>query len=146
MVMGRLVKSVVSFLIAASLCCAFCFAAEPVRIFFPASRTGEPVLPVDSVIGQTAGASSSEFHILVSKALRSPYSFEWTEKYLREDVRAALTRLYGPWLSENLPASSFLLSAVHENGDGSTGMNIRINGACFAIVVSGGQIVSVTKL
>ena len=146
MVMGRLFRKTAASVLFVFMCLVFCYAAEPVRVFFPASRTGEPVLPVDSVIGQTVGSSSSEFHILVSKALRSPYSFEWTEKYIREDVRGALTRLYGPWLSENLPASSFLLSVSHENGDGSKGMNIRVNGACFAIVVSGGQIVSVTRL
>ncbi|MBO4409911.1 MAG: hypothetical protein J5775_04075 [Spirochaetales bacterium] len=144
--MSGFVKRLSFVMVLMVFCGGLACAQTTVRTFFPATRTGSSVLPVDSVIGQTADSSSSQFHLLVAKALRSEYSYEWTQKYIREDVRAALIRLFGDWLSANLPAKGFLLSVLHTNADGSVGINIRVGETCLAVVVADGQIVSMTRL
>ena len=146
MVMSGFVKRLSLMVVLVVFGGALACAQTSVRTFFPASRTGASVLPADSVIGQTADSASSELHMLVAKALKSEYSFGWTQKYIRADVRAAIVRLFGDWLSENLPAKSFLLSVVHTNADGSCGINIRVGETCFAVVIANGQIVSMTWL
>ncbi len=122
------------------------FGAEgSVRAFFPSTRTVGR-LPVDSTIGQTAQPDSSDVHDLVSRALASEYSFEWTETFLHPDVRGSLVSLFGTWLSENLPASEPLLSVSHRNSDGSFGLNVRVGDSCMAFIVDGDFIVSMKRL
>lgn len=141
------------------LCFCLCFSVsaqtqesyESVRVFLPSLSLGYGLLPSDSVIGLTAYTDSSEAHAFLSSALKSPYSFEWTEKYLSPSVREPLVRLFGSWLSFNLPAVSFLLSESHINGDGSMGINARIlhndgNSACMSFIFFEGKIIAMKEL
>ncbi len=149
MIWGKMVtvkKTVVLAMIILSLSApAFCADATSVRIGLPAaSKTS--LLPVDSVIGQVVQPDSSDVHVLLHKALTAEYGFEWTETYLREDVRPSLVSLFGSWFAENLPAKEMLMSASHANSDGSVGLNVRVGSSCMSFILEGGQIVSMRAL
>ncbi len=124
------------------------YANDSVRTYFPflSKEATSLVLPVDSVIGQTAGSDSSETHLLLKKALGESYSYEWTQTYLAEETRASLVQLFGTWLSENLGKGGAIFSTLHRNQDGSVGINVRLNGSCMAFVLSEGRIVSMSQL
>ncbi len=122
------------------LLCAPAFSSS-VREYLP-SNVKVSTLPVDSVIGQLADPDSSEAHELLGRALASEYSFEWTETYIREDVRQSLVSLFGSWLSEHLQAGQILLSISHTNSDGSVGLNARVGDSCMSFIIDGGFIVS----
>ena len=117
------------------------FGAE-IRVSFPSAHTGNVILPVDSEIGQLADEGLHEAVVVLATALREEYSFEWTESHIHESVRASLVKLFGSWFSENLPVSSVLFSAPHENPDGTVGVNVRIGESCVSFLLEGNQIIS----
>ncbi len=137
-------KKFVAFALLLFVLCVPTFSSS-VRSYLP-SNVKVANLPVDSVIGKLAEPDSSETHELLQRALKSEYSFEWTETYLREDVRQSLVSLFGPWFSENLPAAEVLLSVSHSNSDGSVGLNARVGSSCMSFIIDGGFIVSMKLL
>ncbi len=128
------------------LLCVSAFCAESsVRTGLP-SLASSPQLPLDSMIGQVTSPDASDEHALLYRALSQEFSFEWTETYIREDVRAAIVDLFGPWLSSVLPASDLLMSVSHKNADGSIGLNVRVGESCMSFVLLDGLIVSMKEL
>ena len=120
--------------------------ADEIRVELPQNRTGNLIMPVDSVIGQTADRNVNENVQELYKAFREEYSFEWTEKHIAEEARASLVKLFGSWLSENLPIGDALFSLPYVNADGTVGVNVRVGSSCLAILLSGNQIVSMRLL
>ena len=74
------------------------------------------------------------------------YSFEWTESHIAEQVRSAVVRLFGTWLSEHLGESDYILSVANANSDGSYGINVRAKDSCMAFVLKDDQIISMKQL
>ena len=121
------------------------FAGE-VRVAMPQNRSGSPMLPVDTVIGQVADENSDGAVRKLASALREEYSFEWTQTHIAEEYRASLVKLFGSWFSETLPVSNVLFSVPYVNSDGTVGVNVRIGQVCMAFLLSGNQIVSMRQL
>ena len=121
------------------------FAGE-VRVAMPQNRSGSPMLPVDTVIGQVADENSDEAVRKLASALREEYSFGWTQTHISEEYRASLVKLFGSWFSETLPVSNVLFSVPYVNSDGTVGVNVRIGQVCMAFLLSGNQIVSMRQL
>ena len=124
----------------------FTLCAAEVRIVMPQNRSGSPMLPVDSVIGQIAEEDRDDAVRTLALALRQEYSFEWTEQHIAEEYRTSLVKLFGSWLSENLPATQILFSVPYVNSDGTVGVNARIGQDCMAFLLDGNQIVSMRLL
>lgn len=120
--------------------------ADEIRVELPQNRSGNPIMPVDSVIGQTADWSVNENVQELYKAFREEYSFEWTRKHIAEEARASLVKLFGSWLSEKLPVSDAMFSIPYVNADGTVGVNVRVGSACLAVLLAGNQIVSMRLL
>ena len=120
--------------------------AEEVRVVMPQNRSGSPMLPLDTVIGQVADENSDEAVRELASSLREEYSFEWTQTHLAEEYRASLVKLFGAWFSETLPVNSVLFSVPYVNSDGTVGVNVRIGLVCMAFLLSGNQIVSMRQL
>ena len=120
--------------------------AEEVRVVMPQNRSGSPMLPVDTVIGQVADENSDEAVRELASSLREEYSFEWTQTHIAEEYRASLVKLFGAWFSETLPVNSVLFSVPYVNSDGTVGVNVRIGQVCMAFLLSGNQIVSMRQL
>ena len=116
------------------------------RTFFPSKASAAEVLPVDATLGQISRPDASKAHIALCSMLLEPYSFEWTERHLREQERQALVRVFGQWLSENLGSEGFLMSVASENGDGSVSIGVRVNGGCMAFVLKDGLVISMKEL
>ena len=120
--------------------------ADEIRVDLPKNRSGSLVLPVDSVIGQTADFDVNENVQELYKALKEEYSFDWTVKYIAEHARASLVKLFGTWFSENLPVGDALFSLPFVNADGTVGVNVRVGSTCMAFLLEGNQIVSMRLL
>lgn len=132
----------------ALMCVALCaFAAEKqtVRTALP-SKASAVLLPVDRTIGQTCSCTETEAHQALFDMLKEPYSFEWTESHIAEDVRTALVRLFGDWLSNHLGSSDILMSVANDNSDGSCGISVRIADSCMAFVLKENMIISMREL
>lgn len=125
---------------------AFCANA---RISLPAlSSNKQVVLPVDCEIGQTVQPNNTVFHSLLTEALSSDFDFEWLEKYVHPDSRASIAEVFSSFLSENLPASSFVMSELSQNGDSSVSISVRFgttsNDAVAHFVVDGSYIIAMS--
>lgn len=118
---------------------------DSVRTALPA-KTGTPMLPKDVKIGQVVSYTESPDHETLNKMLREEYSFEWTESHIAEQERPTLVKLFGSWLSQNLPATNFLMSKMSINQDGSVVINVRIGNSCMAFVLKDSMIVSMKEL
>ena len=116
--------------------------AAEIRTALPALHGSAVILPSDPVVGQIGDDDSCEAVGILAKALRSPYSFEWTETYLHESVRSSLVKLFGSWFSENLPGEEMVFSVPYFNADGTVGVNVRFPFSCVAFILDGAQIVS----
>ena len=119
---------------------------QSVRTYLPALASGDGMLPVDDVIGQTATPDCDDAHKALYGALGEDYSFEWTQTHIAQPVRSALVRLFDSWFSSHLPCSGILMSVSHVNADGSVGINVRIGGSCMAFVMSDSMIVSMKEI
>lgn len=112
-----------------------CFA--DIRTDLPLlGRDGGACLPIDSRIGQTVQADSSEQHVFLSNALAAGvYDYDWMEAYVAMDSREDVSKTIGQWLSGNLPAGGALMSKSVENGDGSVSISVRIDDdvVCFVV-------------
>ena len=124
----------------------YCAGEKPVRTYLPAMASQRGMLPVDNVIGPVAEPDCDDAHAALYSALTEGYSFEWTQTYIAEPVRAALVKLFDSWFSTHLPCSGILMSVSHENADGSIGINVRTDGSCVAFVMSDGMIVSMKEI
>ncbi len=140
--MKRLVTALM--LLSLALCA---FASDGgVRTVLPSLAGERPQLPIDTEIGQLGNFRDTREHEVLTGMLFEPYSFEWTERHLAQESREALVRLFGTWMSENLPASEMLISESRVNEDGSTVINVRLHGTCMAFVLRDGVIVSMKEL
>ena len=126
--------------------CAFAEDVSSVRTAFPSRASKAGILPVDRTIGQTCSPDESEVHRILYGMLGEPYSLEWTESHIAEDVRAALVRLFGSWLSDHLGTSDIIMSVGNGNSDGSFGISVRMDGSCIAFVLKDSLIVSMKEL
>lgn len=112
-----------------------CFA--DIRTSLPSHRRdGLGLLPVDSRIGVIVQPDASESHSFLSNALSSgEYGYEWMESFVLEASRSDVSNVLGPWLSDNLPLSGFLMSQASDNGDGSVSINVRAgdDAVCFVV-------------
>ena len=120
--------------------------ADGIRVDLPQNRSGNMIMPVDAVIGQTADRDVNEDVRKLSLALSEEYSFEWTQEHIAEQARASLVKLFGSWFSENLPVPEVLFSLPYVNADGTVGVNARVGSTCMAFLLEGGQIVSIRLL
>ena len=130
------------------ICVALCACAaekQTVRTALPA-KASAVLLPVDRTIGQTCSSSETEGHRVLYDMLKEQYSFEWTESHIAQDVRVALVRLFGDWLSDHLGASDILMSVASDNSDGSCGINVRVADSCMAFVLKDNMIISMREL
>ena len=116
--------------------------AAEIRTALPARHTSSVILPSDPVLGQTGDDDSCDEVRVLAKALREPYSFEWTETNLHESVRSSLVKLFGSWFSENLPCREIVFSVPYSNADGTTGVNVRFPSSCVSFILDGTQIIS----
>lgn len=104
-----------------------CFAASNAREFFPGKRNASnSVYPVDNTIGTVSAHDKTPEHILVSELLESEFSFEWAEKYLHPDTKAALVKIVTPVFTEILPCKEFTLSNSTSNGDESISISAHL--------------------
>lgn len=112
-----------------------CFA--DIRTGLPSHRReGLGQLPVDSRIGVIVQPDASEAHSFLTKALSAGgYGYEWMESFVLEASRSDVSTVLGPWLSDNLPLSGFLMSQASDNGDGSVSINVRAgdDAVCFVV-------------
>ena len=138
-------KAFVSLIFILAAAVAFAEDQIPVRIFLPSQATSE-AYPVDKVIGQTCPNSETQAHKALFSMLCESYSFEWTESHIAEQVRSAVVRLFGTWLSEHLGESDYILSVANANSDGSYGINVRAKDSCMAFVLKDDQIISMKQL
>ena len=139
-------KRVLLFMIILAAALPLYAAQQSVRTFLPSLSSGQGLLPVDDVIGQTAAPDCDDAHRALSAALGEDYSFEWTQSHVAQPVRAALVRLFDGWFSTHLPCRGILMSVSHANADGSVGINIRCGESCMAFVMSDGMIVSMKEI
>jgi len=100
--------------------------AESSRDAFLTSKHNNDVLPVDSVLGQTADSESSENHRMLAQALAEEFSFEWLETYLAESFRETAAKLWSEKLSSILPANQFVMSVARKNADKSVSISVRL--------------------
>ena len=100
--------------------------AESSRDAFLTSKHSNDVLPVDSVLGQTADSESSEDHRVLAQALAEEFSFEWLETYLAESFRETAAKLWSEKLSSILPANQFVMSVARKNADKSVSISVRL--------------------
>lgn len=138
-------KAFVSLIFILAAAVAFAEDQIPVRIFLP-SQASSAAYPVDKVIGQTCPYSETQAHKALFSMLCESYSFEWTESHIAEQVRSAVVRLFGTWLSEHLGESDYILSVANANFDGSYGINVRAKDSCMAFVLKDDQIISMKQL
>ena len=115
------------------------------RLSLPALSSEEkPVLPVDSVMGQLVEPDETVFHAFLKEAICSEFGYEWLETYVEPNSKVAIAELFTQFLSENLPASDFVMSALSQNGDGSVSISVRINSTVVDFVVDGSYIVAMS--
>ena len=115
------------------------------RISLPALGSEEKsVLPVDSVMGQIAQPNETVFHSFLAEVIYSEFGYQWLETYVEPNSKAAIAELFTQFLSENLPASNFVMSALSQNGDGSVSISVRINSTVIDFVVDGSYIVAMS--
>lgn len=124
----------------------FCLYAAEIRVDLPQNRSGNMLLPVDSVLGQLSDGNSNEAVSALAQAMKEGYSFEWTQAHIAEEFRASLVRLFGDWFSENLPVSGALFSLPVVNADGTVGVNVRVGSSCMAFLLEVNLIVSMRLL
>lgn len=142
---GKKIHLIILMILAALL--PLCAAeSQTVRSYLPSLSSERGLLPVDGVIGQTAEPDCDDAHKALSAALSEDYSFDWTQTYIAEPVRAALVRLFDSWFSTHLPCSAVLMSVSHPNADGSIGINVRVGDSCMSFVMSDGVIVSMKEI
>lgn len=96
------------------------------RADFLASKHVSDVLPVDSMVGQTADSKTSKDHAALAKALSGEFSFEWLETYLAPSFKDTAAKLWSEKLSSLLPAKQFVMSKGKTNADSSISVSIRI--------------------
>ena len=99
---------------------------ESSRDSFLNSTHRNDVLPVDSVLGQTADPEGSENHKALEKALSEEFSFEWLETYLSPSFKETAAKLWSERLSSILPAGQFVMSAARNNADESVSISVRL--------------------
>lgn len=104
----------------------------------------KPLLPVDSVMGQLVQPDETIFHSLLAKAISSEFGYQWLETFVNPDSKAAIAEVFTSFLSENLPAKDFIMSALSQNGDGSVSISVRINSQVVDFVVDGSYIVAMS--
>lgn len=142
----RIVKKMKKVLIVLSLLFipSFVFCSN-VRISLPSKSLNEqPVLPVDSNMGQTVQTDDTIFHSFLSQAISSEFGYEWLETYVLPDSRASIAEVFSTFLSENLPARNFVMSALSQNGDGSVSISVRFGSKIASFVVDGSFIVALS--
>ena len=137
---------VMSILILAAAMSLSAADVQSVRTYLPSLASEQGMLPVDDVIGQTAGPDCDDAHKALYSALGEDYSFEWTQSRIAQPVRAALVKLFDSWFSSHLPCSGIMMSVSHANADGSVGINVRCGESCMAFVMSEGMIVSMKEI
>lgn len=124
-----------------------CFAASNAREFFPGKRNASnSVYPLDNVIGSVCAHDKSPEHVLVSELLESEFSFDWAEKYLHPDTKAALVKIITPVFSEILPCKEFTLSNAISNGDGSISISAHLvkSGYVISFVIKDSKVYGVS--
>ena len=116
-----------------------------IRISLPALSSEEnSVLPVDSVMGQIVQPNETVFHSFLKETLSSEFGYEWLEKYVKTESKAAISEVFSSFLGENLPLKNFVMSALSQNGDGSVSISVRFNSKVVDFVVDGSYIVAMT--
>ena len=108
------------------------------------SSEQKEILPVDGVIGQIVQTDETIFHSFLASAISSDFGYEWLETYVNPDSRAAISSVFSSFLSENLPAKDFVMSALSQNGDGSVSISARINSNIVDFVIDGSYLVAMT--
>ena len=98
------------------------------RAEYLASKHVSDILPVDSMVGQTADSDSSENHAALAEALSEEFSFEWLETYLAPGFRDTAAKLWSGKLSSVLPATQFVMSKGKTNADSSISISVRLAG------------------
>ncbi len=121
---------------------AFC---SNVRIFLPSQGLSkESVLPIDLDMGQTVQTDDTVFHSFLAEAISLEFSYEWLETYVHPNSRASIAEVFSSFLSENLPAKNFVMSALSYNGDGSVSISVRFGSEIVSFVVDGSFIVALS--
>ena len=116
-----------------------------IRISLPVLSSEEnPVLPVDSVMGQIVQPNETVFHSFLKEALSSEFGYEWLEKYVKAECKVAISEVFSSFLGENLPLKNFVMSALSQNGDGSVSISVRFNSKVVDFVVDGSYIVAMS--
>ncbi len=116
-----------------------------IRISLPVLSSEEnPVLPVDSVMGQIVQPNETVFHSFLKEALSSEFGYEWLEKYVKAESKAAISEVFSSFLGENLPLKNFVMSALSQNSDGSVSISVRFNSKVVDFVVDGSYIVAMS--
>lgn len=123
--MKRLNKKLIAFFAVAL--CFFVLSAQDndSRTFFVDKKVFS-VYPIDSSIGQTVSPYSTDNHSVLYEALSKAYDFDWTEKYINEQMRKSITAVYSTLLSEILPCKNVLFSREHRNADESITISVKL--------------------
>lgn len=113
---------------------SFCFANDKDDYFLSLQKKN--VYPLDSDMGVLADVTTSEIHSFLYNALSQPFNFDWTETYFESKLKASLSTVYSPILSEILPASGFVMSNSIKNPDGTHSVGVKFsNGRIFTFTI-----------
>lgn len=104
----------------------------------------QEILPVDGEIGQVVQPEATSYHSLLKQAITSEFGYEWLEMYVNSASRAAIAEVFTSFLSENLPAKNFVMSALSQNGDKSVSISVRFEQAIVDFVLMDSQIVALS--
>lgn len=127
--------------------CLYAFADSSARVYFP-SLASEPVYPLECDLGQTVPQNKTAAHELLAKALKEPYSFDWSEQYLAPQFKKILTTLYSSTLSEILPANDFMFSRANKNADNSVSISVKFmnTDTIISFVILENQIIGINSV
>ena len=76
-----------------------------------------PLLGQDPAIGQLVQPESGSSEAYTAEALATPYSLDWVEKYVSQDVRYSFIRAFDTELSHLLPQTTFSLGKAIKGQD-----------------------------
>ncbi|MGB4406567.1 MAG: hypothetical protein WBI82_06890 [Sphaerochaeta sp.] len=77
----------------------------------------DPQLGQDLAIGQLVQPESGSSEAYTAQALATPYSLDWVEKYVSQDVRFSFVRTFDKELSLLLPQTRFFLGKAIKGQD-----------------------------
>jgi len=83
---------------------SFPLFAESANVFFPSLSNGK-ILPKHKIINNLNTKEQDSAVIFLQQALDLKFSYEWVDKYLYEETKEALTRVFTNFFEANLPLS-----------------------------------------